>query len=275
VAQEKDLATELKAKQFIKANYLNVLKEITACRTSFVQGILKGEKVKISIQPFRNRDDYEQRIRKILQKDTGYDASIDNMINKCFTGKVESNLPKIFQDILLMREGEIPEGYDGYLKNAIVKLNDEQIDEFDLLFPEDEIHVEYKPTKSRGFKPLSNASAGQKTTAILTFLLSYGNSPLMLDQPEDDLDNKLVYDLIVERLRRAKEQRQVIVVTHNANIPVNGDAEYIVAMNSESKKIEVLHAGTVEENHITKEICDVMEGSEEAFYMRSKRYDHI
>ena len=89
------------------------------------------------------------------------------------------------------------------------------------------------------------------------------------------MDNKLVYDLIVERLREAKEHRQVIVVTHNANIPVNGDAEYIVAMNSESNKIKVLLAGTVEETHITKEICDVMEGSEEAFNMRSKRYDHI
>ena len=121
---------------------------------------------------------------------------------------------------------------------------------------------------------MSNASAGQKTTAILTFLLSYGNDPLILDQPEDDLDNKLVYDLIVDRLRKSKEQRQIITVTHNANIPVNGDAEYIVAMNSESDKVKVLYSGSIGQKHITKEICDVMEGSEEAFDMRSKRYNH-
>lgn len=273
--QEKKLASELKAKHAIKEKYITTLKDLTDSRQVFVKEILEGEKVRISINQFRNKENYEIQIRRILQKESGYDNSIANMITKCFTGKVEKNLSEIFQDILSMREGNVPDGYDGFMKNAIVRLNDEQIDEFDLLFPEDEIQVEYMPTKSKAFKPLSNASAGQKTTAILTFLLSYGNSPLILDQPEDDLDNKLVYDLIVERLRQAKEHRQVIVVTHNANIPVNGDAEYIVAMNSESKKIEVLLAGTVEETKITKEICDVMEGSEEAFSMRSKRYDHI
>lgn len=274
-AHEKELTSELKIKHGIKEKYVAVLKAITVSRAAFVKEILKGKKVRISIKPFRNRDDYEQQIRAILQREIEFAGPIDNIVAKCFAGKVETNLPKIFQDILTMRAGEVPDGYDGHIKKAIEKLNDRQIDEFDLLFPEDEIQVEYKPLKSKSFKPLSNASAGQKTTAILTFLLSYGNNPLILDQPEDDLDNKLVYDLIVERLREAKEHRQIIVVTHNANIPVNGDAEYIVAMNSESKRIGVLLAGTVEETHITKEICDVMEGSEEAFSMRSKRYDHI
>ena len=105
--------------------------------------------------------------------------------------------------------------------------------------------------------------------------MSYGNNPLILDQPEDDIDNKHVYELIVERLRQTKEKRQIIVVTHNANIPVNGDAEYIISMNSESKYLEVLHCGTVEQPNIKKEICDVMEGSEKAFIMRSMRYKFI
>jgi DNA repair ATPase RecN len=109
----------------------------------------------------------------------------------------------------------------------------------------------------------------------LTFILSYGKSPLILDQPEDDLDNRLVYELIVDRLKQAKNQRQIIVVTHNANIPVNGDAEFIISMNSESKALEVLYSGTVEQPHIKKEICDVMEGTEQAFDMRSKRYKQI
>jgi len=109
----------------------------------------------------------------------------------------------------------------------------------------------------------------------LTFILSYGKIPLILDQPEDDLDNRLVYDLIVDRLKKAKENRQLIVVTHNANIPVNGDAEYIISMDTESKKLKILNEGTVEQTAIKKEICDVMEGSEQAFNMRSKRYKQI
>jgi DNA repair ATPase RecN len=98
---------------------------------------------------------------------------------------------------------------------------------------------------------------------------------LILDQLEDDLDNRLVYELIVDRLGRSKEFRQIIVVTHNANIPVNGDAEYIISMDSKSEKISVFKTGTVEDNEIKKEICDVMEGSEFAFQMRRKRYESI
>ena len=146
------------------------------------------------------------------------------------------------------------------------------MDELELFMPEDEVVVQYKPENSDKFKPLSTASAGQKTTAILTFLLSFGSIPLLLDQPEDDLDNRLVYDLIVDRLKLAKDNRQIIVVTHNANIPVNGDAEYIISMDSESRYTSILHSGTVERDEIKREICDVMEGSEKAFRMRSERY---
>jgi ABC-type enterochelin transport system ATPase subunit len=146
------------------------------------------------------------------------------------------------------------------------------MDELELFMPEDEVVVEYKPENTDKFKSLSTASAGQRTTATLTFLLSFGTIPLLLDQPEDDLDNRLVYDLIVDRLKVAKGSRQIIVVTQNANIPVNLDAEYIISMDSESQFTSVLNSGTVEREEIKKEICDVMEGSEKAFKMRSDRY---
>ena len=131
--------------------------------------------------------------------------------------------------------------------------------------------VSYKP-EGGTFIPLSTASAGQKTTAILTFILAYGEIPLLLDQPEDDLDNRLVYDLVVKRLKHAKQKRQIIVVTHNANIPVNGDAEYITSMDYESRYVKVKYEGTLDNENLRKEICDVMEGTEHAFEMRAKKY---
>lgn len=76
-------------------------------------------------------------------------------------------------------------------------------------------------------------------------------------------------------MKQAKEHRQLIVVTHNANVPVNGDAKYIIFMDTDSKILKVLHTGTVEKVKIKKEICDVMEGGEQAFEMRSKRYRQI
>ena len=96
--------------------------------------------------------------------------------------------------------------------------------------------------------------------------------PLILDQPEDDLDNKLVYELVVKRLKIAKRNRQIIVITHNANIPVNGDAEYITSMDSDSVSVRKKYEGTLDQAEIRSEICDVMEGSEFAFSMRAHKY---
>jgi len=185
------------------------------------------------------------------------------------------NYTQVRDVFLNIKRGQQVAGISRPFVNLVINMPDSQIDEIELLLPEDEIVVTYKPSGSQTFKPLSTASAGQKTTAILTFILSQGDIPLLLDQPEDDLDNRLVYELIVDRLKQAKDHRQIIVVTHNANIPVNGDAEYILSMDSESKKLKVLCSGTVEQPEIKKEICDVMEGSEQAFDMRSKRYKHI
>jgi ABC-type Mn2+/Zn2+ transport system ATPase subunit len=216
-------------------------------------------------------------LRKLLQREnTSFQTDIDALIEICFSGNVEQKIKDVRSVFTKIRANEdVSSTVSGHFVNLVKNLNDAQIDEIELLLPEDEIEVQYKPTPASAFKSLSTASAGQKTTAILTFILSYGKLPLILDQPEDDLDNRLVYELIVDRLKQAKEKRQLIVVTHNANIPVNGDAEYIVSMDTESKALKVLHTGTVEQTSIKKEICDVMEGGEIAFEMRSKRYKLI
>lgn len=125
------------------------------------------------------------------------------------------------------------------------------------------------------FKSLSVASAGQKTTAILSFILSFGDIPLILDQPEDDLDNRLVYELIVDKMCQIKEMRQVIVVTHNANIPVNGDAEYVVSLSSDTHNLKIQAEGVVENDEVKNEICEVKEGGVEAFQARVKRYSNL
>ena len=94
-----------------------------------------------------------------------------------------------------------------------------------------------------------------------------------LDQPEDDLDNHLIYDLIVERLKRTKAKRQIVVVSHNANIPVNGDSEWVICMDSEASGVSLLCSGAVEDELVRQEICDVMEGGETAFKLRARRYN--
>ena len=172
-----------------------------------------------------------------------------------------------------IRQGqELKDSFSATFKKAIREMDIDKFFRLEELIPKDELVVSYKPEGGKKFVPLSTASAGQKTTAILTFILAYGNVPLILDQPEDDLDNKLVYELVVKRLKIAKRNRQIIVITHNANIPVNGDAEYITSMDSDSVSVKKKYEGTLDRAEIRSEICDVMEGREFAFSMRAHKY---
>ena len=266
----------LRAKNRLQNEYLAKTKEITQKRRDFIRSVFQDDRVKIEIKPFRDKSSFESKLRKIIHKDDRFEDDINKVKELCFNGNVEQKIKEVREIFFKIKKGEdIDAIVSGHFVNLIRNLNDRHIDEIELLMPEDEIEVKYKITDNGQWKPLSTASAGQKTTAILTFILSHGKTPLILDQPEDDLDNRLVYDLIVDRLKKAKEDRQLIVVTHNANIPVNGDAEYIISMDTESEKLKVLDEGTVEKSSIKKEICDVMEGSEKAFKMRSKRYEKI
>lgn len=273
--KEEELSPLMSYKRILHEHYILKLEEISRSRKAFVSSIIMDDKVKVNINTFRNKDDFELSLRKIIQKDKGFFDDIEKLQSICFNGLVKNKMIEFRSLINTLRNNENVDVISGHFKNIITKLDDAQIDKLMLFMPEDEIEVQYKSTATSPFKSLSTASAGQKTTAILTFILSYGNNPLILDQPEDDLDNRLVYDLIVHKLKQAKEKRQIIIVTHNANIPVNGDAEYVISMDSESKFLKVLTEGSVDKKDIKKEICDVMEGSETAFNMRSQRYQEI
>lgn len=263
---------ELLERVKFQEEFIQLSKDITDKRKSFIDDNVTDDKIRVKINPFRNQTSFELQVRKIIGKETSFEEDFKKLKELCFRGQVEQKIKEVKNEFRKNYFDDNAEVIGGYFKNAVKGITDAGMDELELFMPEDEVVVEYKPENADTFKSLSTASAGQRTTAILTFLLSFGTIPLLLDQPEDDLDNRLVYDLIVDRLKVAKGSRQIIVVTHNANIPVNGDAEYIISMDSESQFTSVLHSGTVEREEIKKEICDVMEGSEKAFKMRSDRY---
>jgi len=155
----------------------------------------------------------------------------------------------------------------------IGKLQPEALDRLDLWFPEDSLEVRYSPTgDGRNLRSIKEGSPGQKTAALLAFLLSYGEEPLVLDQPEDDLDNHLIYELIVTQLREVKQQRQILVVTHNPNIVVNGDAELVVSLAARGGGTFTDCEGSLQEKNVRDTICKVMEGGRDAF---KKRYHRI
>ena len=147
----------------------------------------------------------------------------------------------------------------------------EFIDHILCWFPEDGLQVEYsRKGDGQDFQSIGQASAGQRAAAMLAFLLAHGNEPLVLDQPEDDLDNHLIYGLVVQQIRSNKLRRQLIIVTHNPNIVVNGDAELIHVLDF-NHQCHVKQTGSLQDKAMRSEVCQVMEGGEEAFERRYQR----
>lgn len=142
------------------------------------------------------------------------------------------------------------------------------------VIPEDYISI--KIIEESGEIDINEGSPGQKSAAVLAFILGSGENPLIIDQPEDDLDNSLIYSLVVKSIRKMKNRRQIIIVTHNPNIPVLGDAEGIIILerNSDGKVAfrNSKKAGCIEEKLIRDGICDIMEGGEGAFKKREQKY---
>jgi energy-coupling factor transporter ATP-binding protein EcfA2 len=168
---------------------------------------------------------------------------------------------------LLDRPGSLGGKFRNYLERKAEK--PEFADHVLTWFPEDDLKIEYQ--RDGQWYAISEGSQGQRSAALLAFLLAFGEEPLVLDQPEDDLDNHLIYDLIVRQIRENKLRRQLIVVTHNPNVVVNGDAELVHVMEFGRGQCYVMQSGALQEKAVREEVCRVMEGGREAFERRWRR----
>jgi predicted ATPase len=128
------------------------------------------------------------------------------------------------------------------------------------------------------WQTLEQLSTGQKATAVLLLLLLESEAPLVVDQPEDDLDNRFITEGVVPIMRQEKRRRQFVFSTHNANIPVLGDAELILglAASGEAKegraKIEPEHMASIDAKPVRDLVEEILEGGREAFEMRRSKY---
>lgn len=133
---------------------------------------------------------------------------------------------------------------------------------------EDKVTIKYKG------KTLAQHSLGQRASALIVFLLAQkDNDILIIDQPEDDLDNQTIYDEVIKEILKLKGEMQFIFATHNANIPVLGDSECIVACNFEDSTQIEIKEGTIDTPSIQNSIVNIMEGGMDAFNKRKNIYN--
>jgi predicted ATPase len=121
-------------------------------------------------------------------------------------------------------------------------------------------------------KELQRHSLGQRASALILFILSLkDNDVIIIDQPEDDLDNQTIYEDVIKLIRSLKPKMQFIFATHNPNIPVLGDAEQILACTLVGENVEV-KSGGIDDPGQQEMIIGVMEGGKEAFDLRKEIY---
>lgn len=133
---------------------------------------------------------------------------------------------------------------------------------------------EYRARENE-YIPFHNASAGQQATALLKTLLNEPGAPLIIDQPEEDLDNQVILE-IVEQVWQAKQKRQILFASHNANLVVNGDAELVVwcdhRTTGDQSRGTIAGEGAIDVPKVRDAIKRIMEGGEAAFSLRKEKY---
>ena len=202
---------------------------------------------------FKGKNDGEIVLRNIIK-------STDLMI--------EDEAIKLFTEIIEKLK------LDGEERRFIGDQVTERIDFYEKLFSLD--YLTYNYHIMQGSKNLSILSPGEKGALLLVFylLLDMDNSPLILDQPEDNLDNDSVANILVDFIKQAKQKRQIIMVTHNPNLAVVADAEQIIYVSIDKKdncKVSI-ESGSIENPKINKHIVDVLEGAMPAFRKRDHKY---
>lgn len=254
--------------------------ELARRRREFLEGNLRDNPhVKIKIIPQGvSRQDVEREFRELLEREEGgFDRDIKSLLDELDgTADKRRGIERLKARVheIAESEGEITAVKDQRFANRLRYMKEKQpegLDRMDIWYPNDGLEISYSPKgDGRNFRSIQKGSPGQRTAALLAFLMSYGDEPIILDQPEDDLDNALISALIVKRIRSMKQKRQVIVVTHNPNIVVNGDAELVAALQAGEGEAQIT-SGCLQERQIRGRICEIMEGGREALEQRYQR----
>lgn len=246
---------------------------------SNLERLFTNTRVRFTIQFLGDIIGSEEEFRKVIQRqDTAFEAQIlqiDDRTNENSgmlwnlqqSDSIEEKLEELKSNILLANSDNTFD-FGARLSNHFASIYKNKVNEdaLNTWFPKDKLTIEI--IANGRTLDVNSASAGQKAAALMTYILLETKGPLIIDQPEDDLDSRMITDLIVDSLRQLKEKRQVIVVTHNPNIPINAASEKIFEMHFVNGQINIKEEGTIQEQNIRDSVCQVMEGGEDALEHR-------
>ncbi|MGD0076594.1 MAG: AAA family ATPase, partial [Candidatus Binataceae bacterium] len=270
LADEKTAQSNCEAE---RTKLLNRLEEIARQKSRTVEEAARtlnktlSGRVRLVVEPLADKDAVIEWLRKLAQGANISGAQLEKIAAHPTTTVAKA-----------IREGAASLTSLGCAPSVATKLlerfNPKLLREFEELPTPDRISAEVNlgVGATDTWKPVSSVSPGQRATALLALVLLSSGEPLIIDQPEDDLDNQHIYEDIVRVLAEVCQNRQVIVATHNANIPVLGDAELVVALNADADRSRVEAIGGFEDSDVASYARRVLEGGEDAFRARQRRY---
>jgi len=222
--------------------------------------------IKISVGQNADEEEYRKFLEENLRGSGIQHNKVSALISHAISPEELGELVKTNDPASLVKRG----GINPQQAASVIKTlgNAQRLMELQVLDMEDLPKIEL--CDNGIYKSTSDLSTGQKCTAILPILMFDSANPLLIDQPEDNLDNRFVFETIVGSVNGAKETRQLIFVTHNPNIPVLGNAEKVVVMQSDGRTGKTKTIGDVEA--CRDDIVDLLEGGAEAFRLRSVKY---
>ena len=274
------LEQDLEAHEAHRRNLLAEWEDIKATEYRHVATAAKrvstklGDRVQVRVTMAGNREPLEKLLREV---GGNLAAALDRL-----RGQGQLSLPELAQRCregkeALMRHFKLPSGAAERIARADLDLF-MRIEELEL-----PATTEVELNTAQGGKPanwqkLQALSTGQKATAILLLLLLESEAPLVIDQPEDDLDNRFITEGVVPIMRQEKRRRQFVFSTHNANIPVLGDAELILGLVATGEaregqaRIAPEHMASIDSRPVRELVEEILEGGKAAFEMRRFKY---
>lgn len=279
--------TELKNRQTLLSELVNQRKKLlleldqqTSARASVMQRSVKRLTRKL-----------DNKVRLSLNSEGNRQKLVDFLIESNLEGVGLKRLEWILKEefspanlaaTIRMGEAKLKEKFDPpeSVVRAFCQMPKHRLLELEELLLPDTMAIELNVTQGEQdereavFRKIEDLSTGQQCTAVLHLLLLENQDPLILDQPEDNLDNAFIAERIVAELRKAKLNRQFLFATHNANIPVFGDAEWIGVLSVKENKGVILpeQQGAIDMPEVQKLAADILEGGKSAFNQRREKY---
>ena len=274
------LKRDLEAHEAQRRNLLAEWEDIKATEYRQVETAAKRvsrklrDRVQVRVTMAGNRDPLEQLLREVggnlaaaLDRLRGQDQlSLPELAQRCREGKEA-----------LTKHYNLPSGSAERIAQADLDLF-MRIEELELPATT-EIELNTAPDgEPATWQTLQALSTGQKATAVLLLLLLESEAPLVVDQPEDDLDNRFITEGVVPIMRQEKRRRQFVFSTHNANIPVLGDAELILGLAASGEaregqaRIAPKHMASIDSRPVRELVEEILEGGKAAFEMRRSKY---